>query len=572
MLVRNVNIHMINLFQMSMSKSIHTTTTSTLDYNFGDMVYLSHDNKFNQIINCNPSINPYPKLSEKSEYYTRKYNRHNMVCWVITIDPLSFLPINDELKHRFIKVALEVLTFTEQLEFDQNVLTVFQYAPHTGLHIHLCYITKDILEKPALDEITAHLNGKYKFDGKDYELTASYQKIKSPASYLYYLQSSHKGTFLYAASNFEIAMLLCSFDKNIIFGNTSTSKKQKILDDGTRIVSDNSLVLFFMRKLNEGVQTYDMVLKDPNIQLYLHLINLKSTWENCVSQFKATLTHEKNLIHILQLVNNLTKEEFCACPVIDLLIYQNIQPYEFGESLIVWLFGNNETQKRNTLLLEGPPDTGKSYLARELWQLFYMHERIINDGLFSFAPAPGAGCLLWEETHISPELAEMTKLIMEGNPTVSVAVKNKPSQRLNKRIPLIVTNNKAMGVYCTNDQPAFDARCFKFNFKYPIHYLNVCTNNVHYCPNIDIKHNEHNIVQQNSSPSAEREENAKNCVTNCLKFHKLTRNSLLSYIGFALRKHGYKILENNPDIKEKIKKIQLYAGTNCCTSTLLNYD
>lgn len=86
-----------------------------------------------------------------------------------------------------------------------------------------------------------------------------------------------------------------------------------------------------------------------------------------------------------------------------------------------------------------------------------LHSRT-NGGLFLFAIAPGTGCLLWEKTHIAPELADMAKLIMEGNPTVAVAIKNKPSQTLGKRIPFIITNNKKHGVYCSQSQAAFRRR------------------------------------------------------------------------------------------------------------------
>lgn len=552
--------------------TIANTTTSTLQYNVGDMAYLQNSESFFTLMNTDIRF-PCPSIPDKSEYYTRKYNRYHMVCWVITIDPLSFLPRTEENGFKFVDVLLNLLIHQEHLRLSNNIIGVCQYAAHTGYHVHLCYLSKFVLSKEVIDEITAKLNISFTLnESEKYELVSSYQKINSTSSYLNYLKSTNKGTFYNFASNSEMAFLLCAFDKNVVFAADSSAKKQKLLEDGTHIISNNPLVLFFMKKLNDGAQTYDEVLMDANIQSYLHIQNLKGIWENCLSQFKANLTHTKNCQRILKFVLEQKGDKQCACAMIDLLIYQNIQPHVFGEALIRWLFGTTLTQKKNALLLEGPPDTGKSYLARLIWQLFYMHERIINDGLFSFAVAPGSGCLLWEETHISPELAEMTKLIMEGNETVTVAVKNKPSQRLNKRIPLLITNNKPMGVYCTNDQAAFDARCFKFNFKHPVSYIQICRNNVHYCPYIDQQYNAIEELQSDNPSSTADNEDKEDSVRNCLKFHKLTRESLIAFIGYSVRKFGYLIRANNPELGDLITDVQNNSGLRICTSTLLNYD
>lgn len=207
------------------------------------------------------------------------------------------------------------------------------------------------------------------------------------------------------------------------------------------------------------------------------------------------------------------------------------------------------------MLLQGPLDSGKSFFARALWELFYCHERIVNDGLFSFANAPGAGCLLWEETHIPQELAEITKLILEGNPTVAVSIKGKNSVMLNKRVPIIITNNKDLGVYCQSNQSAFDARCFKYIFSRKVPKL--CSSNIHTCDYVMLTDAEDstypNATTSNpSSPNHQEDEDPS--VQNCIPFHPLTTVSVKSFIVRSII-HNLDIIE---DLPQHLYTVELY--------------
>lgn len=389
-----------------------------------------------------------------------------------------------------------------------------------------------------------------------FEIHHTFQPIKSACSYLHYLQSVDKGTFYIIASNEEMAKLFCNFDKNIIFPSDSAPKRLKRTVDGTVIKSDNDLVLFFMQKLHSNVTNYNKVLKDWNIQRFLHIPNLKNIWENCLHQFRSGLSHERNVCFILNsALLYAQKNVLCCCPVLDILHYQNIDVDKFQTDLVIWLFGTDITQKRNALLFQGPPDSGKSFFARALWDLFYCHERIVNDGLFSFANAPGAGCLLWEETHIPPELAEITKLILEGNPTVAVSIKGKNSVMLNKRVPIIITNNKDLGVYCQNNQSAFDARCFKYVFARKVPKL--CQSSIHTCDYVmspDAEDSSYsNVTTSNpSSPSHNEDENPS--VQNCVPFHPLTSVSVKSFIVRSII-HNLDVIE---DLPQHLYTVELY--------------
>lgn len=295
------------------------------------------------------------------------------------------------------------------------------------------------------------------------------------------------------------------------------------------------------------------------------MANLKSIWENCYQQFSATLTHEQNILHILSKIEDIPNNELCACPMIDLLIHQGISPSVFGAALCKWFFA---LEKRNVLLFKGPQNTGKSTIARIIWDQFLLHQRIVNDGIFSFGNAPGSGCLLWEETHIPPELADITKLIMEGEPTVAVAIKNKPSQMLNKRIPMLITNNHELGVYCPHEQPNFDARCFKFDFPRQITPELLCTNKVHYCDSIDTV--DHTSLSSQSAPCHQPEATlSEDSVEDCTKFHKLTTKSFLTFMILSLYNNPRFLAKLRLDVKLENIRVKYF---NICQSSRLNYD
>lgn len=481
-----------------------------------------------------------------SAYISRRFSRHKMVCWVVTINPISFVNTYRQHYRTFQDFFVWLIHFKELSDYD--MIIACQYAQHTGLHAHVCVLSPQDLPQEDMTRLNDVFSGQYTIETTELELYTqikpktdiecnyTFQKIKSPCSYIHYLQRNQTNTFATICSNKAMGDLIQYFDRKVIFPEGSQPKKMKICDD-IKINSTNDLVLFFMRKLHDNVPTYNDVLKDPNVQLYLHVPNLKQIWENCLTQFKASLTHEKNLNFIIQKIESLQRRAHhgCSCPVYELLRHQRIDIDDFEKSFLIWLLGIGHIQKKNVLLFEGPPDTGKSFFARMIWELFYMHERVVNDGLFSFGNAPGSGCLLWEETHIPPELADMAKLIMEGNPSVAVAIKNKPSQILNKRIPMIITNNKELSVYCPSAKDAFDARCFKFKFTETL--PRICTNKLHFCPFVypsdSVYYSNYGTLEDDDT-SATYHGAEKASVVDCLEFHELSTDSVLSFIVSCL--------------------------------------
>lgn len=521
----------------------NTTPTNTIKptktINYGDIVYYEKDlNDFVTILNLDNTYMPIKQCENLATYLTKKYNNYHMGCWVVSIDPYSFKKLDTpemELEYKTLFVEeIKKLILNNKIFQVNNILCVCQMAPHKGIHGHFCYFSSVVLDRDILKEITQLLNRKIviveNLVRKSIHFISNFQIIKSTGAYFNYLQSKDKGTFYTVCSSSEIAQLIINFDKNVVFPEGSNPKKMKVMPNGSYINSNNECVLWMFKKLHMGVSDYNELLRDDNSQNYLHITNFKTIWENCYSQFTATLTHETNLLWLFTQFNNLKENELCCCAVIDLLRRQNLDLRVFCTQLVDWVLAK---EKRNALVFQGPHDTFKSTFARLLWSLFLNHKRIVNDSIFSFGNAPGAGCLLWEETHISPEMADMTKLLLEGEETVSVAIKNQPSKILGKRIPIIITNNHELGVYCRHEQDNFDARCFKINFNTKCNYHDLCFNKKHYCDRIDPASNTANTPGSSSFEEDLRLE-SDTSVEDCIRFHKLNKNQVLNFVIGAL--------------------------------------
>nr|CAI5839872.1 unnamed protein product [Callosobruchus analis] len=175
---------------------------------------------------------------------------------------------------------------------------------------------------------------------------------------------------------------------------------------------------------------------------------------------------------------------------IHLLLFQNIRRTETVieeiEELIKDTFKGlhvtyNEISNSVTPFI-GTANSCKSHIARLIWKLFPLPARIIQDGIFTFANLVNSGCGLWEEPSIAPDLADTAKLVLrEGWSDVQIAIKNKGSQILGEKIPIIITTNRTIYSYCSSERVAFEARLFSFTCNKPFPYDNLCTADIHYC-------------------------------------------------------------------------------------------
>lgn len=79
------------------------------------------------------------------------------------------------------------------------------------------------------------------------------------------------------------------------------------------------------------------------------------------------------------------------------------------------------------MVFKGIANSGKTHIAKTIWQLFPLHTRVLQDSIFTFANLINSGCGLWEEPYISPDKADTSKLILERCSDTQIAIKNKAS-------------------------------------------------------------------------------------------------------------------------------------------------
>jgi hypothetical protein len=118
--------------------------------------------------------------------------------------------------------------------------------------------------------------------------------------------------------------------------------------------------------------------------------------------------------------------------------------------------------KKNTFILEGDSNSGKSYLIRSLFPIFdnivgEIHAATQNS--FSFQDCVGKCLIVAEEFMIIPELADQLKLLMEGS-ECKVSVKHQPDSYIN-RTPLLCTTNNCITQWLHgNDKVAIQNRVY----------------------------------------------------------------------------------------------------------------
>nr|WDW25822.1 MAG: nonstructural protein [Canine parvovirus] len=186
---------------------------------------------------------------------------------------------------------------------------------------------------------------------------------------------------------------------------------------------------------------------------YLHRPGFNSILQNCImfaSFTKQTWTLESN-----------AKQAHPDPGAIhEVLSHQDIDIDDFDWCCWQWI--NMKHTKKNTMILYGPSNTGKSKFIAGLRGLFQWGE-IVNGGMFMFEDLTGGKNLgIWEEPLISSEAAEKVKQVFEGE-TTSVPIKYRAPRQLD-RMPIIVTTNHYPWRFCSSEEQAFRNRSWIFEF------------------------------------------------------------------------------------------------------------
>ncbi|URZ29382.1 nonstructural protein 1 [Pangolin chaphamaparvovirus] len=179
---------------------------------------------------------------------------------------------------------------------------------------------------------------------------------------------------------------------------------------------------------------------------YLHRPGFGAVLQNCLAWVHATRGG-------WSLTNIHKKHSPDPTNIHRVLLHQGILPTDFDSLFYKWLTKSEE--KRNTLVLWGPSNTGKSAFIRGFKEAAPWGE-IVNSNQFAFEALTEAMFGIWEEPLISAEQAEKCKQIFEGM-ECSIPIKYKKPHKL-PRTPILMTTNHAPWRYCSSEEPMFRNR------------------------------------------------------------------------------------------------------------------
>lgn len=382
----------------------------------------------------------------------------------------------------------------QRIKSDVECILVLEHSVKRKWHVHMLTFIPEILNTKQKREFNdyfseiAHKHGRKVSSNSMGYLVTHTEWVKSNGGIINYLQ---KRIMLIYTSDIRLAKMLLTFDRTFIFNAASQPKKRPNPNEIPD--SHNELVNFFNSRLADGISDISEALKHPNALYYLSISNLDRIFENCKRFYLANRSFKQSLQEMFIRFNKLPEWHQCACPVFELLNYQNVNITIFRNQLMQWL---NCNTKRNTLVFIGAADTGKSVIGNALMACFRFSKKLSQDGIFTFANIIGQDMCLWEEPFITTELSDTAKNVLEGNPNTTISIKNQSSVKIGKKIPIVVTTNKQLYHYCSGDAPAYDARSYIVNFNRNMSNVVLCNDvkSDHTCFNInaDCFHRSHN--------------------------------------------------------------------------------
>lgn len=519
------------------------------------------------------------------------WTSRRVISMYIQIDTIAFesrtkIPIYCyDAIFEYIRKHLQIYFDAEYHTTDFNLLGVLESSPNKGYHLHLLHLSTLIFNKKRLDHLLKYFEQlviQYIIipnnqedtvatvnNDKTFKVLVNAEICKSVGGIFNYLQKKPLRVYV---DSLELAKMFMYFKKEYIFPAGSQAKYQRLNKQSLQMSKDPLLILLY-NFFNEGIYDYNDIIKETRIQPYLTKPHLKQIFLNAFQNFSASLNHIKNVILICNKYLSLPINQRCACPVLEFIEYQNIEINTFLEDTFKWL---SCIQKKNCLWFFGPADCGKSHLARLIWKCFTLNTRIISDGIFSFANLLKSGCALWDEPFIGPDLADQTKLVLEGEADIDITIKNRGSERLGKRVPIIITSNSLLWKYCSGERVPFEQRTFQFKFERTIHNDYFCNETEHYCPSLDASHNTYNpFTSDGGIQNNKRRRSSETRVFNCEKNHPIEQHHVISYLILSLLRYKhhfvlFKSLGLDEDYQLLADKLKETSNTLCLCSKTLN--
>lgn len=186
---------------------------------------------------------------------------------------------------------------------------------------------------------------------------------------------------------------------------------------------------------------------------YLHRPGLNAVVSNCLAFVKSTGGAWS--LHLFE------KYDPNPEPIHRVLLHQGISPSLFDQTFHAWL--TKSDTKKNTLMLQGPSNTGKSAFIAGLKQNVPWGE-IVNTSNFQYEGLIDCVVGIWEEPLCSSEQAEKAKQVLEGMQTLIPVKYKKPF--LLPRTPILITSNHPLWRYCIQEEVMFRNRMWIFEFEH----------------------------------------------------------------------------------------------------------
>lgn len=573
----------------------HTPTQVYLEGNFKTLEDLKHDKQFST-----DSVDEIRNLCHR-------YDARFVHSWVVKLDPISFeienpyalgsckMIYKSLFKHLIDKLH-NVNSQELELNWENNCdfLGIVE-SSSTAIHLHLTFYSQIPMQTKNLSAITNALtirqykmkceccNVNTKCDDKIHDdklrnwevnndmerfitinAVVTYDKIKSPSGYLNYLKKDPK---MIMSNKKDLLKYYINFRKEIIFGTKNIPKHTQ---PKKTIFSSNPVVLLFFKLFEQGIWQYQDVMQCENIQQFLNMPQLKNIYYNCLDQYISSHDHVQFLIDICKKYIELEDKYKCMCPVIDWFNYQNMHYLDVMRDLTEWC---NGIHKKNAILLIGPADSGKSHIARKIWELFPFHTRIVQDGIFSFSNLVNSGCGLWDEPFIAPELVDTAKLVLEGEESVQIVIKNQSSKTLGKRVPIIITTNSELHKYCSGERTPLAQRCYRWECTNTISEDTFCSSTTHTCAFIGQTNSAINPFANTSSEENQRRGETSSSVCDCKGIHRVESNHMLTFVVQSLCQCiDFLKPFHKTDLSKQIELYDLIRsvkGTTCFMSSFL---
>nr|WPD49025.1 MAG: nonstructural protein 1 [Protoparvovirus sp.] len=395
------------------------------------------------LINKDYVASPMPLV----ESQCRNINMKTFQCCILQLSNYDGTPIDEPIAYALL---LNELTCVD------NWIITGETNDDKIFHCHCLLKTNSRSDSSRRSIYTAHTNIRnndtmlYYCNGDSTLDVLKIQKCHKPDSLLAYALKNPQWVMSNHDKYLQLSYDIEQHELNARF------KQEKSTEIGTPEMSPIAQEIISIIIQHSCKSIEDIFRNAPDIMCkYLQKPGLNTIVQNCLSFVKATKGSWslKNFEHFEPDPETIHKY----------LLHQGIQPSDFDQKFHSWI--TKKSGKKNTILLYGPSNTGKTSFITGLKANVPWGE-CINGTTFNFEALVDQYMAVWEEPLIGPETAEKFKQIAEGIPT-SIPIKYRKPYLLD-RTPLMMTSNHHPWRFCTSEQDAMQNRMFIFNCNHAV--------------------------------------------------------------------------------------------------------